>query len=109
DLTEINNLGYYTGISFEVLVPGQGFAVGSGGRYDNLVESFGRPMPAVGVALGVDRLLAARQAANPDSAESGAIDLYVAGAGDAACLAIVQHWREQGLRVAAVLDEQGQN
>lgn len=109
DLTEINNLGYYTGISFEVLVPGQGFAVGSGGRYDNLVESFGRPMPAVGVALGVDRLLAARQAANPDSAESGAIDLYVAGAGDAACLAIVQRWREQGLRVAAVLDEQGQN
>ena len=57
DLTEINNLGYYTGISFEVLIPGVGFSMGGGGRYDNLVGTFGSPQPAVGVALGVDRLL----------------------------------------------------
>lgn len=106
DLTEINNLGYYTGISFEVLVPGLGFAVGSGGRYDNLLESFGRPRPAVGVALGIDRLLAARRATTDDAGTKlGMVDIYVAGANDATCFAIIQRWRDQGTRVAVVLDE----
>ena len=31
DLTEINNLGYYTGITFEALAPGLGFPLASGG------------------------------------------------------------------------------
>jgi ATP phosphoribosyltransferase regulatory subunit len=33
-----------------------GFEVGNGGRYDTLVGRFGRPMPAVGFMLGLDRL-----------------------------------------------------
>ena len=36
--------------------PGLGFEVGSGGRYDTLVSRFGRPLPAVGFMLGLDRL-----------------------------------------------------
>lgn len=106
DLTEINNLGYYTGISFEVLVPGLGFAVGSGGRYDNLLETFGRPMPAVGVALGIDRLLAARRANSGSlDREEGLVQVFVAGATDAPCLSIVEGWRARGLRVSVVLDD----
>ncbi|HRJ44955.1 MAG TPA: ATP phosphoribosyltransferase regulatory subunit, partial [Caldilineaceae bacterium] len=57
DLTEIRSLGYYTGISFEALAPETGFSIGSGGRYDDLVAHFGPAQPAVGVALGVERLL----------------------------------------------------
>ena len=33
-----------------------GAPIGGGGRYDELLGRFGRPLPAVGFALGVDRL-----------------------------------------------------
>lgn len=107
DLTEIHNLGYYTGISFEVLVPGLGFPVGSGGRYDKLVAAFGADQPAVGVALGIDRLLVAHRQTDPLAvfAQSVHPHLYVAAAGDAACLALVQQWRRRGLRVVVALDQ----
>ena len=49
-------LGYYTGAVFEVYDPALGVPLGGGGRYDDLLGRFGRPLPAVGFALGVDRL-----------------------------------------------------
>jgi ATP phosphoribosyltransferase regulatory subunit len=39
-----------------VLDPALGEPLGGGGRYDDLLARFGRPMPAVGFALNVDRL-----------------------------------------------------
>jgi ATP phosphoribosyltransferase regulatory subunit len=51
DLGEVRGLEYYTGIHFEVYVAGAGRAAGAGGRYDELMARFGRPMPAVGVSL----------------------------------------------------------
>jgi ATP phosphoribosyltransferase regulatory subunit len=105
DLTEINNLGYYTGISFEVLIPGVGFSMGGGGRYDNLIGTFGVPQPAVGVALGVDRLLNAQRATNPTSSmASSHPKLLVATENSAECLNIVNIWRCAGLRVAVSMD-----
>ncbi|WP_320673036.1 ATP phosphoribosyltransferase regulatory subunit [Patulibacter defluvii] len=56
DLGLTRKLGYYTGAVFEVYVPGQGHAIGGGGRYDDLLGRFGRPLPAVGFALDVDAL-----------------------------------------------------
>jgi ATP phosphoribosyltransferase regulatory subunit HisZ len=52
-------LGYYTGAIFEVLAPGQGVALGGGGRYDDLLGRFGRPLPAVGWSVEVERVHAA--------------------------------------------------
>jgi histidyl-tRNA synthetase len=50
-------LEYYTGMIYEVYVPEMDIAVGGGGRYDKLVELFGGGRtPAVGVAMGMDRL-----------------------------------------------------
>lgn len=57
DLAEIMDLGYYTGITFEVFTPNLGFGIANGGRYDNLLERFGSPLPAVGATIGIDRLL----------------------------------------------------
>ena len=54
DLGEVRGLDYYTGIHFELYVSGAGRAVGAGGRYDDLMGRFGRPMPAVGVSLDLD-------------------------------------------------------
>lgn len=54
DFGEVRGLDYYTGIHFEAFVSGAGSAVGAGGRYDTLMARFGRPLPAVGLALDLD-------------------------------------------------------
>jgi ATP phosphoribosyltransferase regulatory subunit len=56
DLGLVRSLGYYTGAVFQVYDPAHGIPIGSGGRYDDLLASFGRPLPAVGFALNVERL-----------------------------------------------------
>lgn len=56
DLGLVRSIGYYTGAVFEVYDPALGAPLGGGGRYDDLLGHFGRPLPAVGFALGVDRL-----------------------------------------------------
>jgi ATP phosphoribosyltransferase regulatory subunit len=105
DLTEISNLGYYTGTTFEALAPGLGFSIGSGGRYDDLVGRFGKAQPAVGVALGVDRILLARHRQRGERISTHPLpaDILAITNGDAAttaaALAQVQRWREEGQRV----------
>jgi ATP phosphoribosyltransferase regulatory subunit len=56
DLGLSRDIGYYTGAVFEIYDPTVGTPIGGGGRYDELLGRFGRPMPAVGFALAVDRL-----------------------------------------------------
>jgi ATP phosphoribosyltransferase regulatory subunit len=56
DLGLLRNIGYYTGAVFDVYDPALGEPIGGGGRYDDLLGRFGRPLPAVGFALGIDRL-----------------------------------------------------
>ena len=56
DLGEVRGLDYYTGVHFEVFVSGAGRAAGAGGRYDELMGRFGRPMPAVGVSIDLDAI-----------------------------------------------------
>lgn len=56
----VRGLDYYTRTAFEIVSDEEGAqnAVAAGGRYDNLVEMFGgEPTPAVGFAIGVERLL----------------------------------------------------
>jgi ATP phosphoribosyltransferase regulatory subunit len=52
----VRSLGYYTGAVFQVYDPTYGMPIGIGGRYDELLGRFGRPLPAVGFALNVERL-----------------------------------------------------
>jgi ATP phosphoribosyltransferase regulatory subunit len=56
DLGLVRDLAYYTGAVFEVYDPALGQPIGGGGRYDDLLARFGRPLPAVGFALTVDSL-----------------------------------------------------
>ena len=60
DLGLVRTLGYYTGAVFEVYDAAFGTPIGGGGRYDDLLGRFGRPLPACGWALDVERLHAAR-------------------------------------------------
>jgi ATP phosphoribosyltransferase regulatory subunit len=56
DLGLVRDLGYYTGAIFEVYDPALGHVIGGGGRYDDLLGRFGRPLPACGFALYVERV-----------------------------------------------------
>ncbi|EPX81465.1 histidine--tRNA ligase [Litoreibacter arenae] len=73
DPSVVRGLGYYTGpvyeaeLTFEIKDekgrPRQFGSVAGGGRYDDLVKRFtGQEVPATGVSIGVDRLLAALHA-----------------------------------------------
>ncbi|HEX9052772.1 MAG TPA: ATP phosphoribosyltransferase regulatory subunit, partial [Anaeromyxobacter sp.] len=54
DLGEARGLGYYTGLTFAGYAPGAGSSVAAGGRYDALLERFGRPGPAIGFAVDLE-------------------------------------------------------
>lgn len=58
ELLEVD-IDYYTGMVFECYVPQLGYPIGTGGRYDNLLEKYGKEIPAVGFALGLGRILLA--------------------------------------------------
>ncbi|MFH1246107.1 MAG: histidine--tRNA ligase [Candidatus Omnitrophota bacterium] len=61
----VRGLDYYTRTCFEIISPHLGAqnALGAGGRYDNLVSDLGGPSrPAIGFALGIERLITALSA-----------------------------------------------
>lgn len=61
DLGVIRNLNYYTGMVFEAYAPGMGYPICGGGRYDQLLAGFGNACPATGFALGIERLILAKE------------------------------------------------
>lgn len=63
DLGEIRSAAYYTGMLFRAYARGSSDAIGSGGRYDDLLAQFGAPMPAVGFGIDLDALALAVRAA----------------------------------------------
>lgn len=59
DLSMIGSYGYYTGIIFRAYTYGTGDAVVRGGRYDHLLEKFGKSTPSIGFAIILDELMSA--------------------------------------------------
>jgi ATP phosphoribosyltransferase regulatory subunit len=54
DLGALRDFDYYTGVIFEGYGPEVGRPVAQGGRYDRLLEKFGRPAPATGFMVQLD-------------------------------------------------------
>ena len=100
----VRGLDYYNGTVFEWVTDSLGAqgAVCAGGRYDSLIEQIGgKPAPACGFAMGVERLLALM-------AESGVAvteavpDAYIVRQGDAAVPwgeQVAERLRDAGLAV----------
>ena len=111
--TIVRGLDYYSRTVFEVLLPAKdglpSLALGGGGRYDGLVQILGgRPTPAVGAALGVERLVAALKEQNVavPSARPKA-QVFVAQLGFTAkkkVLKMVTELQNSGIVAAAALD-----
>jgi ATP phosphoribosyltransferase regulatory subunit len=59
DLNLVSHMSYYTGILFEVYAENVGFLIGNGGRYDQLLDKFGRSTHATGFGIRLDRLIEA--------------------------------------------------
>jgi histidyl-tRNA synthetase len=97
----VRGLDYFTRTAFEVLAPGLGAqnAIGGGGRYDGLVEALGGPsVPALGFALGVDRLaIVLEGAVRPAAVSTAVLPLTDAAAGPA--LSLATRLRRGGHRV----------
>ena len=80
----VRGLDYYTRTVFEIKTTALGSqdAVAAGGRYDELVKSMGGPdAPAVGWAMGVDRVALLLKGLAPDT---GAVQVFVVCAGGGA-------------------------
>jgi len=79
----VRGLDYYTRTVFEFVSDALGAqsTVCAGGRYDDLVKSLGGPsVPAVGFALGLERLLLTIEAAQPDEKlQRGGIQVVALG------------------------------
>jgi histidyl-tRNA synthetase len=106
----VRGLDYYTRTTFEFLNPALGAqnAVAGGGRYDGLVEEIGGPpTPAIGFAIGEERILAslAAQGAAPDQPPPDGVYVATVGAEALApALALAQTLRGKGLRAAVDLE-----
>lgn len=59
DFSILTSFDYYTGLVIEAYAPGSGTALGSGGRYDTMLASYGRDLPAAGFAFSLERVMQA--------------------------------------------------
>jgi histidyl-tRNA synthetase len=96
-------LEYYTGMIFEIYIPGLEIALGGGGRYDKLIEAFGgEPTPAIGCAHGIDRVAIALQTQKTTlaaKAEKKVAVLPITEAMKSEALKIAQQLRTAGVTV----------
>jgi len=108
DPTLVRGLDYYTRTAFEYVADGLGAqnAVGGGGRYDGLSESLGGPpLPGIGFALGLDRILLARPASEGDDAPVQAFVVALGAEAARAAFRIVTDLRSIG--IGADMDHSG--
>jgi len=99
----VRGLDYYTGVVFEITTEGFDFALGGGGRYNDLVEQMGgRKTSAVGASLGVERLIEVMKAREIGEAIKPKPRVFLIHVGDIArkrSLGIIERLRQANIRV----------
>lgn len=105
DLGMVQSINYYTGMIFRGLTYGVGSTICGGGRYDNLTMEFGEPMPAVGGAIGINRLMLAlaRQGIEVNLPEIDTVVDYMPE-GRKTAVEIAESLRKQGVTVEISLN-----
>lgn len=104
DLAMVQSLDYYTGLIFKGFARGVGFEVCAGGRYDGLMNRFGKAAPATGAALYLDLLADAlyRQGVveEPEGTEA-----LVCGSDTRTARRVAEQLRAAGVRTEYYLDK----
>jgi len=97
----VRGLDYYTKTTFEVTCEHLGAqnAVAAGGRYDRLVADFGGPLtPAIGFAIGMERLVTLVKSCSTDSIPTPSVFIAAIGASaEREGLLISDRLRERGI------------
>ncbi|MEA3272255.1 MAG: histidine--tRNA ligase [Patescibacteria group bacterium] len=109
----VRGLDYYTRTVFEIYVKNNDLstggkkaqsAIGGGGRYDLLIEKLGgRPTPAAGFAIGIERAIARIKDANIQVEDNSRVNIFLACLGEYAkrkSLGLFEDLRREGFRVA---------
>ena len=99
DLSMSGNYGYYSGIIFRAYTYGTGDAVVRGGRYDHLLEKFGKNTPSIGFAVIIDELMSAlsRQKIRTEAAHRNLI-VYTEATEEQA-IAMARSFRDKGRNI----------
>ncbi|NMA68857.1 MAG: histidine--tRNA ligase, partial [Desulfitobacterium sp.] len=98
----VRGLDYYTHTAFEILVEGIGAqsAICGGGRYNGLIEQCGgKPMPGIGFAMGMERVLAALNLSQQELANEKQEFLMLVALGEKA--------QEKGFELVSSLRQKG--
>ncbi len=107
----VRGLDYYMRTTFELITDRLGAqnAIGGGGRYNGLVRDLGGPdVPAIGFAIGMERLIMLLQQGQPKKAH--APRFFIASLGDAprvSAFLLVEQLRGRGLE--AEMDYEGRS
>jgi len=109
DFSLVRGFDYYTGAVFEISTGG--LSIAGGGRYDGLVETYGgKPTPAVGISLGVSRIIDEMEKKKLFKIEDYPARVFVCAVKEevnAEVVKIVQELRGRG--IAADFDTAGRN
>lgn len=106
DFSLVRKIEYYTGIVFEASVPNLGLPLGGGGRYDNLIEKFGKlKIPATGFAVEIEKCLRALTAQGFQPPEKRKVKVLVASRFRNSAIKAVEAIRGAG--ITALLDVTG--
>lgn len=107
DLGMLSQYQYYTGIIFKAYTYGTGDYIVNGGRYDRLLEQFGKDSPAVGFGITVDELLLAlsRQKIETEVDLVNTMILYEQESRENA-IRLADHFRNAGMAVQLHLKRQ---
>ncbi len=82
DLSLVRGLEYYTGAVFEIVTKDAKNSIGGGGRYDNLIAAFGgKPTPATGISLGVERIIELMEEKKMFSAKKTNVKIFIVSIG----------------------------
>ncbi len=96
DLAMVSKYNYYTGVIFSAYTYQAGSAIAKGGRYDRLLEKFGKPAPATGFVVNIDDLVAAltRQKMCPEIENKNVLIVYSCDIKEA--IAQAKKYRDEG-------------
>lgn len=106
DFGMLSKYHYYTGVTFRAYTYGVGDAIVKGGRYDNLLKTFGKDAPAVGFVVVIDDLMTAMasQKIHLSTEEKNAVIVYEKAAFERA-LARARALRAEGICTELILKE----
>jgi len=101
DMSLVRGLEYYTGPVFEISLSSSA-SVGGGGRYDSMIETLGgKKTPAVGISIGIDRLLAVMGESKEQEMQKSVAQVFVVSVNASVketVLKIVENLRSFGIR-----------